>query len=487
MSAQKKQKMILSEANRSEKYLVPNQPGRVLVGKIGWQVRNRGGQGILPLHTHDVAKNISTKGTSKRRYGKVRLVVVPEKVKQGWLKINADKAKLNPLLPEFKAMSHSGPVYATLICTHFVSACQLILEGGRRYRDDKDGLRLMLKDDDEEGVMIQKVGVDAVVYGPELWGDRAALLGLMREDNLDAEIQRGETEIDAFGHVCQIFSDIVEDCGPEGKIITVDEVMEGVAEIGFGNMPSTGWKQLVAFRLALSKAHADMLFDALAQVCNGRVRTPPETYAQINNLHPRNHQWIKVFLIMETFLSELLSEETGVHKKFTHAGPQPKQVKSLDPKAIKALGAEKELLVSFAKFFTQIVAHYHVDAVEGESVEKRTLANATLMKSLGRVLWKIAEALLGHKKANAAAANLVHKNGVLPNAAADLDKEALVQKIMKDRFADIEKRYENHLEKAGVFAGERKRREPLGEQTDSSEQKENDGRHDAGHLGYEPQ
>ena len=70
--------MFWSEANRGDKYLIPNQPGRVFVGKIGWQVRNREGQGILPLLTHAIAKNITTIGTSKRRYGKVRLVVVPQ-------------------------------------------------------------------------------------------------------------------------------------------------------------------------------------------------------------------------------------------------------------------------------------------------------------------------------------------------------------------------------------------------------------------------
>ena len=184
--------MYWSENNRGDRYIIPNQPGRVILDKIGWQIRNREGQGILPLLTHAIAKNIATIGTSKRRYGKVRLVVVPQKAKKAWLAINANKAKLNPLLPEFKAMSHSGPVYATLTCTHFISACQLILEGGRRYKDDKEGLRLTLMDNDEEGKMIQEVGVDAVVYGPELWDDRPALLQLMREDNLEAEVMRIE-------------------------------------------------------------------------------------------------------------------------------------------------------------------------------------------------------------------------------------------------------------------------------------------------------
>ena len=217
MSVQKKQKLELSEANRSEQYLLQNQPGRVAVSKIGFFERNRGGHGVLPFHSHAIAKNICTKGTSKRRYKKVRLVVVPEKAKKAWLAMNLKKAKMNALLPEFKAMSHSGPVYANLICTHFVSACQIIMEGGRRYMDEQEGLRLQLKEDDVEGKMIQESGVNAHVYGPELWADLPALLGLMREDNLDAEIQRAETELDAFGHVIQMLSDLLNGCGPEGK------------------------------------------------------------------------------------------------------------------------------------------------------------------------------------------------------------------------------------------------------------------------------
>ena len=135
----KKQKLLLTLANRTEKYLLPNQPGRVHLDKIGFYKRNRGGQGVLPLHSHDVCTDICTKGTSKRRYGIVRLVQVPDAARADWLATNQTKAKMNPWLPEFQAMSHTGPVYANLNSTHFVSAQQLIKEGGRKFRDEPDG------------------------------------------------------------------------------------------------------------------------------------------------------------------------------------------------------------------------------------------------------------------------------------------------------------------------------------------------------------
>ena len=123
----KKQTLLISEVDRAEQYLAPNQPGRVHLSKISWYHDNRGGQGILPFHVHDIAYDICMRGTSKRRYGQVRLVEVPEKVIASLLSANHRKTTLNPLLANFQAMSHTGPVYATLCCTHFVEAQKPLL------------------------------------------------------------------------------------------------------------------------------------------------------------------------------------------------------------------------------------------------------------------------------------------------------------------------------------------------------------------------
>ena len=81
---------------------------------------------------------------------------MPEDVMQRWLSDNQKKAKLNPLLADFKAMSHTGTVYAALRCTHFVEAHKVIAEGGRTFKDQSDGLRLCLQEIDAEGKMIQE-------------------------------------------------------------------------------------------------------------------------------------------------------------------------------------------------------------------------------------------------------------------------------------------------------------------------------------------
>ena len=123
---------VIEEADRADKYLPPAQPGRVELSKIYWHLAHRGGQGIMPTHAQDVALGICKSGISKRRYKSVRLLVVPEGDVPKWLSAIQKKIKRSPLLARFKAMSHAGPFYATLNCTHFVGAQRLILERGSK-------------------------------------------------------------------------------------------------------------------------------------------------------------------------------------------------------------------------------------------------------------------------------------------------------------------------------------------------------------------
>ena len=91
----------------------------------------------MQLHAHDIARDISMFGTTKRRYGKVLLVEVPESVQQEWLLANEQNAKMNPMLSNFDNMIRTGKLYATLRCTHFVEAQKLVMEGGGGGRTNK--------------------------------------------------------------------------------------------------------------------------------------------------------------------------------------------------------------------------------------------------------------------------------------------------------------------------------------------------------------
>ena len=136
------------------------------------------------MHAHDIALSISRNGTSRRRYKAVRLIEVPEGLVTWVLSENNKTTASNPLLSNFEAMSHTGPLYATVGCTHFVEGQKLVKEGGRRYMDQVNGERLQLNANDIEGKLIQEQGVQAIVYSSSLWEDKTALLALMQEDNM---------------------------------------------------------------------------------------------------------------------------------------------------------------------------------------------------------------------------------------------------------------------------------------------------------------
>ena len=213
-TASKRQKTLMGEADRAHKYLLPVQPGRISLSDTGFYPENRGGQGIMPNHVHDIGLDVSDNGTSTRRYNPVMFVEVPEEELPAWRNANNRKKKQCPLLAQF---NDSGMKYACLKCTHFVNSQKLIAEGNRTYMNLPDGQAMKLLPEDEEGRMIQKQGVLALVYGPDLWYDTPALMALMREDNANVEVAKPETERDAFGLVGSLsHSDFVVSMASDG-------------------------------------------------------------------------------------------------------------------------------------------------------------------------------------------------------------------------------------------------------------------------------
>ena len=113
------------------------------------------------------------------------------------------------------------------------------------------------------------------------------------------------------------------------------------------------------------------------------------------------------------------------------------------------------MLSDVTNFFAKVMLHYDVDPHEGESHDKKLLANATLMKALGRTLWKVAEALQRHTKSAVA-----EGTGPVPKSL-DSGRAKVVTDIMKNRLAHIEERYVKHLANAGVFENGNRRPAPI--------------------------
>ena len=80
--------------------------------------------------------------------------------------------------------------------------------------DQPDGIPLVRRDDDHDGTLIQFQGVVAIVYSPELWTDSVALLAVMREDNLDADVTKGENELESFCLACRVVAQMSVCAGP---------------------------------------------------------------------------------------------------------------------------------------------------------------------------------------------------------------------------------------------------------------------------------
>ena len=86
----------------------------------------------------------------------------------------------------------------------------------------------------------------ATVYSAALWWDSAAILAIMREDNLDAEVAKGETELDCFGLVNKTVKRLATGYEPQGVTIKADDVMAQIAEVGYGNMAATTGSTLLS-------------------------------------------------------------------------------------------------------------------------------------------------------------------------------------------------------------------------------------------------
>ena len=467
----KKMKSNMEEADRAQGYLLParEQPGRIPLCKMGFAGKNRGGQGMLPPHVHSVAVDVCKNGTSKRRYNVVHLVQVPQKVLAAWRAENALKCRQNPLLAKF---NDKEMVLATLNCTHFVGACKLIAEGSRTNLNQPGASVFKLLHNDFEGQMIQKEGVDALIYSEDLWWDTGAMVALMREDNANTDIAKPETEVDAFGTVHQLTKEL--SLSTKTAQITSDDVMQEIINVGLGNTALEDWQILVSFRILLPAPQAELLLLCLFHLSNGRVKSSIENFDKINALHPKKYSWSKVFLLIELYLFIVMNESSkpdsnGAMRQPSDTAPKVIVARTIDKLAIVELGKEINLLENVTKFFLSILTHYKIDIDDDEDVDQGAIirANAGLMVACGRALAKTADALIKHKKSVKAVSKYMV---IAPSACepADPEKKRLIDEVMDDRLPRAEENYAKSLQKAKVFTAMRPKPQILHPRSDKS-------------------
>ena len=179
---------------------------RIKLDLLWFLPSNRGGLGVMPLHTHEVARDILLHKVSLKRYQNVEVVKLTPAMQAIVLKANQRLCDSNPLLPTCGKNIQFG----ILTKTHFTFATKLALDGGRTLFDDGH-MAIKFQTGDEEGQFILQDGPLCVVYEADLLEDAEAMGAVMTEDNLNADVQHGEEEIQAFGRVGLIYEHVVAD------------------------------------------------------------------------------------------------------------------------------------------------------------------------------------------------------------------------------------------------------------------------------------
>ena len=177
---------------------------RMQVRGFGFLPMNRGGMGIAPMHAHDVARDRMDNGTSENRYGAVKVV----RLNAFWQGIvRAENQKMcegNPLMPSYSAVMDHG----LLKLTHFSFSEKLFQDGNRFLYNNSGGRKIKKRSDDTEGQEMEREGPLCIIYNEGLLDDPVAVEALMREDNMNSDVQLPEDVMSAYGSIDHVISSL---------------------------------------------------------------------------------------------------------------------------------------------------------------------------------------------------------------------------------------------------------------------------------------
>ena len=159
-------------------------------------VRNRGGLGISAHRVHEVAWDCLANKTKLQRYTCVDLIEIPEECLKATRDENRERCEADSLMPRFSAKIQ----YVCARKTHFVHAHKLAIDGARTVFNAGD-VPIRWPDSDAEGKLILEQGPLCALYGSNLLHAVDATNALCSDDNLNAGVQWGEDEMQAFGRV----------------------------------------------------------------------------------------------------------------------------------------------------------------------------------------------------------------------------------------------------------------------------------------------
>ena len=401
--------------------------------------------GIVPLHVHEVAKDIITNGTVKDRYGHVCLVEIPAGKRQWVIDQNKAKQRGERLLP----MVHPDKVkYALLTKTHFVHACKLIGDGNRTLYD-KNQRRIQLLANDKEGHQIQEDGPICAIYKEGLFNDASALNALGNVDNLNANVQMPESELMAFNRASQEHIHVEEKylqlAGSITNMVqhhaamrkeTLDRVRKngGLAPLG-----EAQWGDLISFRQNVGQPFAELLHSCVFSQCTGRVRVATADYGMAGKLDKRA-PLVMVALIMHQYFGNLV--DAVCPHLFE---PQIKQAPKMNKDAILALQAEGDFCLQVQREVVQVLERYRLPTALGAPLEEQTIklnnARGRFIAGTGKVLKTLAGELVSQSKKAIARQE---SYGIPERAKA-------IKEFMQDKVSNLENDFRKVLLDDGLF------------------------------------
>ena len=222
---------VTDDVDRAMKY--KDRVVTMNVKRLGFYHNNRGSQGVLPRHVHEVADSCR-EGVKDHRYLIVMAVKVPAHALASWRLENQKKCQNDSLMPAFSSEMDC----ALLTKTHFVHAIKLATEGSRTLYNLPNGPKVAFKNSQhvlEEGVSVQ-------LFSEELWDDPDAMLALMTEDNKNADICMKENEIQVMGQVAELIKGV-----PKGTEVTEGRLLTALQKRGVNAWTTEHLKGLIFF------------------------------------------------------------------------------------------------------------------------------------------------------------------------------------------------------------------------------------------------
>jgi hypothetical protein len=208
---------------------------RVSLDQIAFWPGNRGNLGLSPYHIHEVAWDCKANKTKLQRYGHVDLIEIPTFQLPQIVAANQERCLADDLMPR----CGENLQYVCVSKTHFVHAQKLAKEGIRTLFNNGD-VPIRWQETDTEGLEIMARGPLCAIYDSSLLNDIDATNALASDDNLNAAVQWGEDEMQAFGRVHTMMDRLApsQAVAPsqDGYQLTVDGMIDSLKVSGLGKL-----------------------------------------------------------------------------------------------------------------------------------------------------------------------------------------------------------------------------------------------------------